>query len=410
MEISQSLDSALGKLKTARQDPYVLVAAARNVTSIADDAELTAWETSDHESRTKLLRKVQDARMAADSARQTARNYSLTATRESLLGNMRSDGKYGDDTSTVNKKESNNGFPSASRSHLNRVGDEPISDTARLARDINDTLRRTTAVVAEEVARSRAAGDVVEDSSRRLARTRDQHVTLGASLRQGSKTLHRLRTSETLANAVVIVSFAIFFITAGYVISRRLRSSLVVSVVVRPATSAVLYPFALVYRGTMRLSKMNYVIRSWHKRNATAKTAQFSSSLSSIESSTQDDGAQAGSKDALNIGIPVNLKLTIKPTVSATPISTNVDDINYMVTQVDTTSPKLTNEVSVPQTKPEVFQQDFRHEAGLVKEQLNVQESIDSAGHAPTTSTLERKLKSQQKNDQNSETGGAEEL
>lgn len=252
---SKALDVAINQLENAPVDPHALAAAARNVTRIADEAELTAWETSDRDQRAVLLNQVQTARVAAHTARQTARHYSLTASRDALLGDIASDGRigpHGRDSNEAGCKNEPPGFPSA---YTKSTRNEGKSETVRLAHDINDTLRRTTAVVADEVARSRAAGAVVDDSSRVLSRTHDRHVNIGTSLRDGGKTLRRLRTSEALANAVVVISFAIFFLTAGYVASRRLRSSFIASVVVRPAASIVYYPVAALVRGGARLGR-----------------------------------------------------------------------------------------------------------------------------------------------------------
>lgn len=212
---TKALDAAISRLEQTPADPHALASAARTLTRLADEAELTALETSDYASQTALLRRVQAAKVAAHTARKSARQQALKTSRTTLL------------PSTT---------PEVSKS------------VSQLTQDINDTLRRTTHAVADEVSRSRAAGDVVQDSTNILTKTKYQHDVLGSGIGSGKRTLQKLKRSETAANFVVLISFAFFFAVAGYVASQKLRSSFVASGVFRPAASAVKLPFAAVFR------------------------------------------------------------------------------------------------------------------------------------------------------------------
>lgn len=209
-DLTRALDAALQALHNARAvaHPTALAVAARAVSRVADEAELAALETADRALRAPLLARVADARHVAADARIAAR----VAAREQLLAPH------------APASDRPAGGPGAQKEKEN----EKENEASRMARHINDALRRTTAVVADEVSRSRVAGTVVADSSQRLRRTRDEHVSLRASLRAGGQVLRRVRASEMVANVVVLASFAFFFVVAALVASRRVRSSLVV--------------------------------------------------------------------------------------------------------------------------------------------------------------------------------------
>lgn len=100
--------------------------ALRSVISAADDAELTALEETNAQTRSALLAQVADAREEVALARVALRKRAAEE-REELLPQ-----REGDNTSTA----------------------------AQVAHQINQSLRRTTAVVSEELARTDAAGHV----------------------------------------------------------------------------------------------------------------------------------------------------------------------------------------------------------------------------------------------------------
>lgn len=299
----QALEAAIVKLHTVCDtslttpshivNPSVIAAAARAVTRAADEAELSALETSDRPQRAQLLYRVARARTAAKNARETARQHSLARSRDALFmppgaavavaaatgafgaapGNAGNDARAGGGMGTVSGVNAEQGGdrlhgasnpvagglpPNLRQTLLSSppgATRRPASQTESLAHDINDALRRTSAVVADEVARSRAAGSIVDLSTQRLRSTRDQHGMTQGALRRGGKTLRHLRTSEALANVVVILSFGIFFVVAGYVASRRLRSSIVASVIIRPAAKVAFAPVDIVLRTVKRIGR-----------------------------------------------------------------------------------------------------------------------------------------------------------
>jgi hypothetical protein len=112
--------------------PAARSSALRAVERAADDAEAAADEIGSVE----LRRAVADARAAAHDARGGARR----AARDAAAGDRRA-ALLGEET-------------------IER-GDDP-SDAAKLAQDITASLRRSTAVIQEELARTTATGDVSE--------------------------------------------------------------------------------------------------------------------------------------------------------------------------------------------------------------------------------------------------------
>jgi hypothetical protein len=131
-ELTQ-VDNALRALSHAT-DGAGLRAALRRVESAADGAECAADETRDVELAGRLRRDAHGAREAAARARSAARGAAREAAdrgRSDLLG---------DNTADRDPAEA--------------------AGAARLAEDIRTSLRRSTAVLHEELARSTAASDV----------------------------------------------------------------------------------------------------------------------------------------------------------------------------------------------------------------------------------------------------------
>lgn len=217
-----ALEAALSALLSSTLSGGALARQARALSRAADDAEVAAAECADAASRRALMEQVDAARGAAVEARRQARISALSAHREELM-----EGAVGDD---MPRKDREAGVP------------------AGLAKDINDGLRRATAIVSEEVGRSEAAGRVVDESSRRLRRTRDQHGRYGESLGSGAKTLSELRRTDLIANIAVVLSFAVFFFVAAYVAHRRVSSSNTATFLVRPAAKIVFTPVRIMVR------------------------------------------------------------------------------------------------------------------------------------------------------------------
>lgn len=213
---STALSAALSSLLNC--PPTQLARYARLVSRAADDAEVAAAETSDPSTRHALMEQVDVARGAALTARNQARQAALAHDRHALL---------------QNPARPNDTDPSDS------------AQTAHVAREINDGLRRVTALVKEQVDRSRAAGGVLDESSRRLRMTRDRHASYGHVLASGAATLKDLKTVDLIANVAVLVSFVFFFLVAGYVVNRRLARSNTVVFIVRPAVKIVTAPVRL---------------------------------------------------------------------------------------------------------------------------------------------------------------------
>lgn len=204
------LAAALSAMLTAPADE--LARYARIVLRAADDVEVAAAETVDAAVRHALMEQVDAARGAAASAREQARWTALANGRKKLL------------EGAVEPKREEEGA------------------AAVIAKEINDGLRRVTAVVQEEVERSRAAGGVVDESGRRLRMTRDQHVRYGDKLRSGAGTLTELKRVDMVANGAVILSFLFFFLVTGYVVSQRLTNSNTATYLVKPLAKIVFAP------------------------------------------------------------------------------------------------------------------------------------------------------------------------
>lgn len=175
----------------------------------------------DASTRHNLMEQVNGARAAATEARLQARATALASKRSDLL----------------------EALPRRER----ETGKEPGS-AASLAAEINASLRRATAVVAEEVGRSNAAGNVVEESSRRLRMTRDQHGRYGDTLASGGETLGQIRRTKRVANVAVGVSFFVFFAVAFFVARKRVVNSNLATFVVRPTMKVVFAPVRILGR------------------------------------------------------------------------------------------------------------------------------------------------------------------
>lgn len=242
----EGLDAALNRLAAiSPPEPKELAKAARAVTGAADESELNALETRDRELRALMLRRVQEGRIAAHNARKKAREVAMKKARNALFTDE------GDVDLSKNRFAkllpadivNEHRAKYANKSHDSSLTATTTTSAAQqINQDINDSLRRTSALVANEVERSRAAGNVVADSTRTLARTRDQYHKMSSSIKSGGKTLGRLSRTETRANVLIALSFAFFFIVVGYVVSYRLRHSLVTTVILRPTAAAVSYP------------------------------------------------------------------------------------------------------------------------------------------------------------------------
>lgn len=242
----EGLDAALNRLAAiSPPEPKELAKAARAVTGAADESELNALETRDRELRALMLRRVQEGRIAAHNARKKAREVAMKKARNALFTDE------GD--VDLSKNRFANLLPAeivnehrakyANKSHDSSLtGTNRTSVAQQINQDINDSLRRTSALVANEVQRSRAAGNVVADSTRTLARTRDQYHKMSSSINSGGKTLGRLSRTETRANILVALSFAFFFIVVGYIITYRLRTSFVTTAILRPTATVMSYP------------------------------------------------------------------------------------------------------------------------------------------------------------------------
>lgn len=217
-----ALQQALSTLLCSTLSGGALARQARALSRAADDAEIAATECSDTTKRRALMEQVDTARGAAVQARLQARASAITARHDELLeGAATKDDAFQKDSDGA---------------------------AAGLAKEINDGLRRATAVITEEVGRSRAAGMVVEESSRRLRMTRDQHGRYGETLGSGAGTLSELKRSDLIANIAVVLSFALFFFVAAYVAQRRISTSNTATFVVRPIVKIAFAPVRIMAR------------------------------------------------------------------------------------------------------------------------------------------------------------------
>lgn len=217
---SKALDAAVRALHTAHKDTSgadsnALAIAARQVSRVADEVELTALETGDLGQRDELLNAVVSARKAVSTARQTARERALAASRNALFKHPSHESLSKHTTDQRSSTE-----PSSLKKSSTQSKDTQ-TEASKLINDINETLRRSMAVVSDEVVRSQATGAVFDESTRRLRMTRDQHKEMSGGIQQGTKTLRRLHLSEIFANGIVAFSFAFFFVVAAYVVLNR---------------------------------------------------------------------------------------------------------------------------------------------------------------------------------------------
>ena len=172
---SAALDAALSVLREGSGGPAAIRAASR----AADDAEIAGLEASPS-LRSEILSAVHRAREEIVGYRATLRRKA-TEKREELLNDR------------------------GSTEQLDGAG---AAET--VARDINDSLRRSTGVVTQEVARSQAAAHVVGASGQTLRKTRDTHKAYGDGLSEGRDVLRELSRAERRANIVthILDSFA----------------------------------------------------------------------------------------------------------------------------------------------------------------------------------------------------------
>lgn len=217
-----ALQQALSTLLSSSLSGGPLARQARALSRAADDAEVAAAECRDIKHRLALMEQVDAARGAAAQARVHARASALAATRDELLAGAEPDDPFQRDAGAA----------------------------AGLAEEINDGLRRTTAVVSDEVGRSQATGLVLDESSRRLRRTRDQHGRYGETLRSGFATLSELKRSDVVANIAVVLSFALFFIVAAYVAHGKISRSNMATFLIRPAAKIAFAPVRILARIT----------------------------------------------------------------------------------------------------------------------------------------------------------------
>jgi len=200
MMATSTLNAALEALRQGQIGPASVRAAAR----AADDVEVEALEASGERAREALLNAVRGAREEISAVRDELRR-SASSQRADLL-----EGK--------SEREESEGDGAA----------------AAVAKDINESLRRSTGIVNEEVARTTATGRVINESGRTMRKTRDKHRTYGAGLREGKGTLSELRRAEKNANYVLAASFILFGLVVAFVVSRRLQRSTAAAILVRP--------------------------------------------------------------------------------------------------------------------------------------------------------------------------------
>ncbi len=205
-----ALDAALSALRDGSGGPAAIRAASR----AADDAEIAALEAS-ISVRAELMGAVHRAREEIVAFRSTLRRKA-SEQREELV----KDGGSAEDLGSAGAAEA-------------------------VARDINDSLRRSTGVVTQEVARSHAAGHVVDASGRTLRKTRDTHKAYGDGLKEGRDVLGELARAERRANVVLVVSLAFFVLVVCTVAARRLQRSTTAtgaSLLVRPIFRVAMLP------------------------------------------------------------------------------------------------------------------------------------------------------------------------
>lgn len=209
----EALSNALQNLSTTKQTSQI-PHLARIVTRATDDLELRTLETTDTTLRQNYLSQISHARTCVRAARQKARDLAHETEREQLLP----------DTDVP----------------------QPQGAAASIAGEINDRLRRTTAVVTDEISRSRAAGDVISESSRRLRMTKTQHGRYGEALLSGGETLKSIRRTDVIANVLLILSFVLFFVIAAHITRRKVVNSNIAAFIVRPGVRVASAPVRLV--------------------------------------------------------------------------------------------------------------------------------------------------------------------
>lgn len=233
-----ALDAALCALRDGHGGPAAIRAASR----AADDAELAALEASTRE-RAEMLSMVREAREEIVTFRQSLRRKASENREELLKGGG---GGATDDTNQVGAAEA-------------------------VARDINNSLRRSTGVVTQEVARSNAAAHVVDASGRTLRKTRDTHRTYGDGLKDGRDVLAELSRAERRANTWLAVSLAFFVVVVSVVAARRLQRSrtlAVASLFVRPTWRFAMMP-------VMAGKKVSFAVKSLLRKRDGSKFASL---------------------------------------------------------------------------------------------------------------------------------------
>lgn len=117
---STQVDSAVSGLDELPPDPHTLASGACALAREEDEAELTALKTADRNVRAHFLRRVQAARVAAHTARQTARQHALQSSRTTLLAPP----------------------PNAAAADATAEEEQFKDGAQKLAHDINESLRR----------------------------------------------------------------------------------------------------------------------------------------------------------------------------------------------------------------------------------------------------------------------------
>mmetsp|Transcript_33055 Transcript_33055/g.129870 ORF Transcript_33055/g.129870 Transcript_33055/m.129870 type:complete len:1047 (-) Transcript_33055:421-3561(-) len=113
------------------------------------------------------------------------------------------------------------------------------SSMGQLASSITSGLRRTHALLENEVARTSTITEVVEDQTSTISKTGDVYRDLSAKVTTGQGTVRRLRTRERAERWAVNVAMIFFLLSVAFVLQRRVSNTFVVRRVVEPASRGV---------------------------------------------------------------------------------------------------------------------------------------------------------------------------
>ncbi|KAJ8903057.1 hypothetical protein NDN08_006372 [Rhodosorus marinus] len=113
------------------------------------------------------------------------------------------------------------------------------SSMGQLATSITSGMRRTHALLENEVARTSTITEVVEDQTSTITKTGDVYRDLGAKVTTGQGTVRRLRTRERAERWAVNVAMIFFLVSVAFVLQRRVSNTFVVRRVVEPASRGV---------------------------------------------------------------------------------------------------------------------------------------------------------------------------